>query len=73
MERISSYKELVVWNKATELEFYIAHQLEYVSTENYQELQVKAGEIGRMLNGLAKKLEAKLVTGHRPLVTTNGD
>ena len=53
-----------------ETQFYIAHQLEYVSLEYYEQLQIKAAEIGRMLNGLANKLEEKLVTGHRPLVTT---
>ncbi|MBX9726868.1 MAG: four helix bundle protein [Rickettsiales bacterium] len=132
MERISSYKDLVVWQKATQLalfvykatksfpkeemygltsqirrcsvsvpsniaegsernstrdflrfinmahgslaeletQFYIAQQLEYVSAENYEQLQTKAAEIGRMLNGLAKKLEEKLATGHRSLATT---
>lgn len=132
MEKISSYKDLVVWQKATELalfvysatksfpkeeiygltsqlrrcsvsvpsniaegserhstrdflrfinmahaslaeletQFYIAHRLNYSSAEDYQHLQIAAAEIGRMLNGLTKKLEEKLTAGHRPLVTT---
>ena len=53
-----------------ETQFYIAHRLGYVSEENYQQLQISTAEIGRMLNGLSKKLEEKLVTGPRPLATT---
>ncbi len=132
LEKISSYKDLVVWQKATELalfvykvskvfpkeeiygltsqirrcavsvpsniaegsernstrdylrfinmahaslaeletQLYIAQRLDYVTGENYQQLQVSAAEIGRMLNGLLRKLEEKLVTGPRPLATT---
>ena len=42
-----------------ETQFYIAHRLGYVSEENYQQLQISTAEIGRMLNGLSKKLEEK--------------
>ena len=53
-----------------ETQFYIATELGYVTKNDDMELQQSAAEIGRMLNGLATKLESKLATDHRSLATT---
>jgi four helix bundle protein len=42
----------------TQLE--IAKRLEYISTEKHNEIGAKLDEIGRMLNGLIRKIEEKV-------------
>jgi four helix bundle protein len=52
-----------------ETQMLIAFRLGYVEGLQLSEFTKKAGEVGRLINGLSKSI-GKLATGHRPLATS---
>jgi four helix bundle protein len=52
-----------------ETQLLIAGNLGFLNTDKLSPLEQMMSEIGRMLNGLQRSLQEKLVTDHSPLVT----